>query len=203
MIKALYCHGMGGQGITNPKVLMEFKRKGIELISPTINYELYIGNPYLFDLLKELSKDVDMIVGNSMGGFFSYNLSKSTGKPSVNFNPAISPVTTSYNWFNNVTHYEPSENQSKTNIYMSTRDLIVDHEEGREYLNKQPNFIKESDEIEFLYGETHSLSFYTIFNKIVELKNELFGEEEIEISHFLDNYLGNGYIDHDDEDSEH
>jgi len=177
MTKVLYCHGMGGFGITNQQVLREFQSRGIELISPTINYELFINNNHLFDTLKELAEDVDMIVGNSMGGFFSYNLSKATGKPSVNFNPAISPITTSYNWFNNVTNYEPSEDQSKSVIYMSTRDFVVDHDAGMEYLDSQPDFIKDSDFIERLEGETHSLSFYTIFNKMIELKNELFGEE--------------------------
>lgn len=182
MTKVLYCHGMGGMGISNQQVLREFRSRGIELISPTVNYELFIDNPHIFNTLKDLAGDVDMIVGNSMGGFFSYNLSKATGKPSVNFNPAISEITTSYNWFNNVTNYEPSEDQSKTMIYMSTRDFVVDHSAGLKYLESQPDFIKEVDEVERLFGETHSLSFYTIFNKIVEMKNELFGEEFYEIT---------------------
>ena len=61
--------------------------------------------------MKELAEDVDMIVGNSMGGYFAYHLGKACGKPTLCFNPAISEVTTSYSWFNQVTNYEPNEDQ--------------------------------------------------------------------------------------------
>jgi len=170
MIKVLYCHGMGGSGINNPKVLNIFKSHGIDLISPTINHSLYIDNPHIFNLQKEIADEVDMIVGNSMGGYFAYHLGKACGKPTLCFNPAISEVTTSYNWFNNVTNYTPSNNQKKTIIYMSTNDNVVDHNYGKIFIEKN-GF--ETDEIEYLDGETHSLPFEIIFEKILNLSIEI------------------------------
>lgn len=165
MIKVLYCHGMGGEGIQNPKILQVFKSHGIDLISPTINYELFINNPYIFDTMGELADDADIIIGNSMGGYFSYHLGKAFGKPSLCFNPAISEVTTSYNWFNSVTNYEPHDDQKNTLIYMSTKDLVVDHEEGKKFLDN--NGFK-TDTIEYLEGMNHSLSFEFMFYRILD-----------------------------------
>lgn len=175
MIKVLYCHGMGGSGLNTPKVLQIFKSYGIDLVSPTINHSFFIDNPYIFDTMKELANDVDMIVGNSMGGFFAYHLGKACGKPTLCFNPAISEMTTSYNWFNNVTNYEPNENQKRTLIYMATDDDVVDHYHGTKFV-KQNGF--DTDEIEHLQDETHGLPFELIFEKILEFSRELNRETE-------------------------
>jgi len=174
MIKVLFCHGMGGSGITQEYVLDIFKKFGIELVSPTINYELYINNPHIFNTLKELAYDVDMVVGNSMGGYFSYHLSKACGKPSVNINPAISEVTTSYNWFHRVTDYDLHEDQRKSMIYMSTRDYVVDHDETLNFLGSEN---LETNITERLIGETHAVSFELMLQKIIQFKREMFGSE--------------------------
>lgn len=177
MIKVLFLHGMGGTGISSHHVHEFFRKFEIELISPTVNYQLYINNPHIFNTLKELGDEADMIVGNSMGGYFSYHLSKACGKPSLNFNPAISEVTTSYNWFNQVTDYELHEDQKKKLIYMSTKDYVVDHKEGLNFL-KNENL--ETNVVERLVGETHSLSFPLMLQKIVKFKQEVFREDNDE-----------------------
>lgn len=179
MIKLLYCHGMGGSGIASPHVTEVFKTFGIELISPTVNYDVFVDNPHIFNTLKEVAQDVDMIVGNSMGGYFSYHLGKACGKPSLNFNPAISEETTSYDWFGGVTNYEPHEDQQKSLIYMSTRDYVVDHDEGLRFLESEGY---ETNVVERLIGYTHSLSFTLMVQKIISFKNELFGEEKKEMN---------------------
>jgi len=166
MIKVLYCHGMGGEGLSSHgKLVKYFKSIGIEIISPTINYEFFIDNSHIFDTMVELAKDVDVIVGNSMGGYFSYHLGKACGKPTLCFNPAISDVTTSYNWFNNVTNYVPNDDQERTLIYMSTDDNVVDHYQGQRFLE---NNGFDTDEVEYLEGETHSLPFDIIIENMIK-----------------------------------
>jgi len=177
MIKVLYCHGLGGSGLSHPKILSAFRELGIELISPTIDHEMFIDNPYIFDTMRKLADGVDIIVGNSMGGYFSYHLGKACGKPTLCFNPAISNITTSYNWFNNVTNYEPNETQNKTLVYMATEDGVVDHTQGKRFI--EGNGFG-TDIIEYLDGETHGLEFQLIFEKIIKFVNEQ--REEIKYS---------------------
>ena len=184
MIKVLYCHGMGGDGLSNHrKVVALFKQYGIDIISPTINHSFFINNPFIFDAMKEVAKDVDIIVGNSMGGYFAYHLGKACGKPTLCFNPAISEITTSYSWFNRVTNYEASDEQKKTLILMGTEDDVVDHGYGKRFVERN-GF--ETDEIQDMVGETHGLAFFSededaqfkgIFPTIVDFAYENYNTE--------------------------
>lgn len=167
-IRVLYFHGLGGEGLGGRIESLMWNR-GIELISPTIDYGLLKGFNSLFPLVKELGDTVDLIVGNSMGGFFAYHTGKACGKNTLCFNPAISKITTSYNWFGEETTYAPHPKQKQTIILMSTNDKVVDHNEGLKFLVEE-NY--PTNQIDKLHGRTHSLPFTLIFNRIELLASE-------------------------------
>jgi hypothetical protein len=70
--------------------------KNIELVkhfgesnvyAPAMDYR----DPWLFDtVLKEIKeRDIQLLIGSSMGGYFAYCLSTLTGIPTLLFNPAV------------------------------------------------------------------------------------------------------------------
>lgn len=52
---------------------------------------MYYRDPCLFDtVLKEIrERNIELLIGSSMGGYFAYCLSTMTGVPTVLFNPAV------------------------------------------------------------------------------------------------------------------
>ena len=52
---------------------------------------MYYRDPWLFDtVLKQIKeRDIELLIGSSMGGYFAYCLSTITGVPTVLFNPAV------------------------------------------------------------------------------------------------------------------
>lgn len=52
---------------------------------------MYYRDPCLFDtVLKQIKeRDIELLIGSSMGGYFAYCLSTITGVPTVLFNPAV------------------------------------------------------------------------------------------------------------------
>jgi hypothetical protein len=165
MIKVFYAHGMSGTGwSTYRKLVAMFLENGIEIISPTVDYELFADNKYIFPSLLEMAKECDVIVGYSMGGHPAYHLGKALGKPTLLFNPAISKVTMAYNFLNKHTEYTPSESQSETLILMGRFDDVVDHEEGKKFL-KEKNY--PTDTIEII-EEGHGLAGDFMIDKVME-----------------------------------
>lgn len=176
MKKMLYLHGLGGAGL-NRELYPYFIANDIDVISPTVDHELFINNPFLFKTLQHLAQECDFIVGNSMGGYFAYHLGKATGKPTLCFNPAISDKTLSYNWFSKVTDYTPSEIQSNTLIFMGTEDEVVDHKAGMKFLSKEnydENFVK------LIQGHGHQLPFGLMRREISKFANNDFEVNEYE-----------------------
>lgn len=73
-----------------------FSEKNIELVkhfgesnvyAPAMDYR----DPTLFEkVLKEIKeRDIELLIGSSMGGYFAYCLSTMTGIPTLLFNPAV------------------------------------------------------------------------------------------------------------------
>ena len=165
MKKVLFFHGMGGGELDDKTIEYIKDRYNIEIISPHLQYEMWVGNPNLFPLLEHLGKDVDVISGNSMGGYFAYHLGKLLNKETILFNPAISNVTLSYRLFNNITPHlnEPVDNTIVSNL--STLDDVVDHLHTRRFLNESGG---SSVVINDLIDKTHSLDYNLILKKVIE-----------------------------------
>lgn len=90
MMKILNIHGYGGS--TQNSAYTTFTNMGYEVISPALDYD----NRSPQDILSELKSIIDsngvkLIVGTSLGGFFSAVLSVRTGLPVILLNPCLMP----------------------------------------------------------------------------------------------------------------
>lgn len=154
-MKLLYFHGSGGGSLA--ELTKHFKKEGIELISPEISYFDFVGNEHMFPMLDKLAKDADVIVGNSMGGWFAYHLGIKNNKDILLFNPAISNKTLSHRCFKSITPDIEGIKLDKTiRVLLSDLDEVVDHAKTRETLaNTNCDDIRISN----LAAEKHNIDF--------------------------------------------
>lgn len=93
-MKILNLHGLNGSSEnTNYRFLSEYfkGREDVEIISPQLDYAT--RDPYgVFGELLTAYDDVDLIVGNSFGGFFAYLLCGLYRKKTILINPCIPPA---------------------------------------------------------------------------------------------------------------
>ena len=89
MQRILYFHGLNG-------TLSEEKRRILEVFfdvyAPQLNYEFDNIDQLIEELLPE--NTFDAIIGNSMGGYVAYHLSRQLNVPSLLFNPALKERST-------------------------------------------------------------------------------------------------------------
>ena len=112
----LYIHGLNGS-------LSEEKRAILEtygtVYSPSIDYD---ADPNSIEHLKEefQNKDINVVIGSSMGGFVGYHLSIAFQRPALLFNPAL--VTRSV--FQNEPEYKNPHHSFKK-IVLGAQDEVV------------------------------------------------------------------------------
>lgn len=82
----LYLHGLGSSIIEDKTNML----KGAIIMKPELDYK----NPNLFDVLYKLSenKNIQAVMGHSMGGYLAYYLSVAFDIPCLLFNPAFNDV---------------------------------------------------------------------------------------------------------------
>ncbi|WP_243471563.1 YqiA/YcfP family alpha/beta fold hydrolase [Winogradskyella sp. MH6] len=113
----LYIHGLNGSLSVEKRIILE--QYG-NIISPSIDYH-NIPNAikWLYDSYK--NKNIDVIIGSSMGGFTGFHLCKLMQIPALLFNPALAarsveqqiPIT-------------PSNNGNTISIVLGAKDTAVD-----------------------------------------------------------------------------
>ena len=84
--KILYLHGLDSHLTDEKRKILE---NHFEVVAPQINYR---ENITLFQELSEIlttNKDIEAVIGSSMGGCFSYYLSLYHTLPGLLFNPAL------------------------------------------------------------------------------------------------------------------
>ncbi|MCK0147098.1 hypothetical protein MWU78_15685 [Arenibacter sp. F26102] len=123
----LYIHGLNGS-------LSEEKRAILQTYgtvkSPSINYEL--DDDSIENLKKQFQdKDVNVIIGSSMGGFVGYYLSIAFKKPSLLFNPAL----VSRSVFQRVPDYS-NPDRSYKRLVLGAKDEVVDPSGTLQYIAK-------------------------------------------------------------------
>ena len=112
----LYIHGLNGS-------LSEEKRAILEtygtVYSPSIDYA---EDPNSIKHLKEefQDKDINVVMGSSMGGFVGYYLSIAFQRPALLFNPALVYRTV----FQNIPEYN-NPNRSFKKIVLGSQDEVV------------------------------------------------------------------------------
>lgn len=168
-MKVLFFHGSGGGSIAELGKM--FKKQGLDLISPEISYYDFIGNEFMFPMLDKLAKEADVIVGNSMGGWFAYHLGIKNDKQVLLFNPAISNKTQSFKCFNDITPDISNIKLDKTmRVLLSDKDEVVNHEFTRDKLAKTNcSDIRISD----MVGEKHNIDFRSMISEIFDFCSNL------------------------------
>lgn len=128
--KILYLHGLEGHLSDEKRKILE---KYANVTSPKLDYRA--NNEMIQFLVNEYSnKNIDIIIGSSMGGFAGYYVSLIMNKPSLLFNPAL-PYRTS------VKQIIP-----KTKIIRKKFSHIV--------IGRQDPIIKAVDNLDFLIKNT-------------------------------------------------
>lgn len=112
----LYIHGLNGSLSPEKRIILE--RYG-NVQSPAIDYE---NNPdsilWIYDQYKDA--EIDIIMGNSMGGFATYHLSKLFNIPALLFNPALAGRSA----FQNIPDTFET-NGSHISIVLGSKDSVV------------------------------------------------------------------------------
>ena len=81
-MKILHLHGYKGSPNTN--IINYLRKLGFEVEGPAFDYD---NEPDLF--MDIINKDFDFIIGNSLGGYIAYHVSKYKGVPAICINPPL------------------------------------------------------------------------------------------------------------------
>ncbi|MEB8328636.1 hypothetical protein OO009_04650 [Flavobacteriaceae bacterium KMM 6897] len=113
----LYIHGLNGSLSAEKRTILE--NYGT-VYSPSINYETDENSVENLKLEFQ-DKDINVVIGSSMGGFVGYHLSIAFERPALLFNPAL--VYRSV--FQNVPYYN-NPHHSYNKIVLGGKDEVVD-----------------------------------------------------------------------------
>ncbi|MCF1190112.1 hypothetical protein LRR18_00835 [Mangrovimonas sp. AS39] len=123
----LYLHGLNGSLNNEKRAILE---KYGEVYSPSIDYEKDPNSiEGLINLFKE--KDINVVIGSSMGGFAGYYISNAYQRPALLFNPALA--------VRSVEQLVPILDHEKSilkHFVLGTHDDIVDPKKTLDYLIK-------------------------------------------------------------------
>ncbi len=134
-LKVLYLHGLGGgYSKFTDNVIMGYIGKDSELVYPVLDYEaLYSSNINPINIYSKMGGYIDVVVGNSMGGFVAYQVAKRLNKPCLLFNPALMETTNSYRMFGR--DLEEVEDKGNLNfIVVGSDDDVVPSQKSLEWI---------------------------------------------------------------------
>jgi hypothetical protein len=116
-MRAAFFHGLESKPFSEKNQILIEHYGDANVYAPAMDYR----DPWLFDtVLKEIrERDIELLIGSSMGGYFAYCLSTMTGIPTVLFNPAVigrsfDPVT------------EQGLISSKHRVILGVNDDVID-----------------------------------------------------------------------------
>lgn len=86
-MRVVFFHGLESKPHSEKNIELVKHFGESNVYAPTMDYR----DPFLFDtVLKEIKeRDIQLLIGSSMGGYFAYCLSTLTGIPTLLFNPAV------------------------------------------------------------------------------------------------------------------
>lgn len=112
----LYLHGLNGS--LKPKKRNILEAYGT-VFAPSIDYQ---NNPnailWLYDSYK--NKDIDIVIGSSMGGFAGCHLSKLLQVPALLFNPALAKRSVPQHVIET-----PKNNNTSIDIVLGAKDTVI------------------------------------------------------------------------------
>ena len=85
-MKTLYIHGLDSFPVPEKKQIMA--KAGLDVTALHLNYRQKLG---VYEILKDavFQKNIQFIIGSSLGGYLGYWLAEEMGLPCLLFNPAI------------------------------------------------------------------------------------------------------------------
>lgn len=183
----IYIHGFGGSGEgSKAKAFREYyKSKGEGFIAPSLSYVPELAIKTLEELIESYNRDV-ILIGSSLGGFYTIYLSQKYSLKAVLLNPSIYPYKTlknflgdAPNFYDNSSfrwgehHIDMLENYIQDDIDESKFMLLV--QKGDELLNFQEAVDKFSDAT-VIVEDGGSHGFEGIENYFVKINNFLIND---------------------------
>ena len=181
----IYIHGFGssGQGMKAKLFREYFKTKGIPFIAPSLSYIPDLAIATLEELIN--SYDDVVLIGSSLGGFYSLYLSQKYNLKAVLINPSIYPYktlqkcvgqapsfhdTSSFKWMDE--HIESlkkysveSTNQDKIMLLVQKGDETLNYKTAVEKLPKSLQIVEEGGNHSFEDIEKHFEKIKVFFKK--------------------------------------
>lgn len=157
-MKIVYIHGYESNvKESDPKydVLSNLYVGGHEVLPIAPNYDL--GYEHILQELKLHCKDVDLIVGTSMGGYSASIIGCLLNIPFVSLNPVLNPKNVKRG---NLQGYPDFECSSNGIVFLNTDDEIINSYDSYE-------FFKGKQEVHLLEGGCHR------FLNVNEIKNDI------------------------------
>ena len=163
-INIVYSHGLDSDANSNKGLLLEEycqrNNLDIKVHRPDLNQSPEQVFTYLIDLVTELSKDAKtVLIGSSLGGYFSTLVSNHTGCPALLLNPSTQPHMTLQR-FSDESNFDQTANHDEANskvIYTTTGGWAITAEDLQwfadhqlldiKYPNKVAALIKKGDEL--------------------------------------------------------
>jgi len=129
----IYIHGFGSSGEgSKAKLFREyFKAKGEAFIAPSLSYVPELAIQTLEELIKSYEGKV-MLIGSSLGGFYSLYLSQKYKLYTVLINPAIYPYIT----LNRCLGYAPNFYDESSFLWSSSHINMLEKYKVEEVKNK-------------------------------------------------------------------
>lgn len=121
----LYLHGLNGS--LKPKKRNILEAYGT-VFAPSIDYQ---NNPnailWLYDSYK--NKNIDIVIGSSMGGFAGFHLSKLLQVPALLFNPALAKRSVPQHIIET-----PKNNNTSIDIVLGAKDTVINPKDTLAFL---------------------------------------------------------------------
>lgn len=158
-LNVAFFHGL--ESGVNQEKKAYLQRKFASVYYPKLDY---FNNKSVFsEMLTEIKeREIDLLIGSSMGGWIAYALSTKTGLPCILFNPALATEG------NATSHkvYVPSETGSKPAdkyILLGKNDDVIDFRTTEQYL-KNNNL----GTYHISYGTHKHRTAYDLFVKMID-----------------------------------
>lgn len=135
MKKVIFLHGYGGDPI--PEVTDVFNSIGWEVIQPHIDYDYewdFDRCASITNYVVDLSKDCDLVVGLSLGGYTAHLVSNFLNKDCILINPGIDRSRSLLD----IKDFDFPQRFGECNleVFLGRRDFQIPNHYTTEYLNK-------------------------------------------------------------------
>lgn len=127
-MKTLYIHGL--DSFPRPEKIDILKKAGLDTVALHLDYRQQLG---VYQILKEnaIQKNVEYIIGSSLGGLLGYLLSEDLGLPCLLFNPAMEVLRQKAVYYNQIPEIT-EKNCTVRYVVLGAKDETVSHKTSQD-----------------------------------------------------------------------